>query len=176
MTNQQITYLQRPDKLAVDVNADKARTRIVCDGAGTTCIDLTRNLYGTIPVQGALDSVLDTLAREYGMAVPADDLLYKGAYARIKDKIKSAEDLGVETIDGRVCYHVAFSGDKVDAQIWFESGDAPMPRKVVIIYKNEPGRPRCKLEITRWEIAPLPASVFKAEVPAGARQIKILPR
>jgi hypothetical protein len=176
LSSRQITYIQRPDKLAVEMSTDKAQTRIIYDGSGVTVIDKTKNLYGTIPVQGTLESVLDTLAKDYGMAVPADDLLCKGAYDRIKDKILFTNDLGTETIDGRECDHVVFSNYNVDVQMWVESREQPVPRKVVIIYKNRPGRPRCRLDITRFETGPIPPSVFKAEVPAGAQQIRIVPR
>jgi hypothetical protein len=176
LSSRQITYVRRPDRLAVEITSDEARTRIIYDGTAATVIDATRNLYGTIPVQGPLESVLDTLAREYGMAVPADDLLYKGAYDRIAGKIKAAQDLGRETLDGRSCRHVAFTGENVDFQMWVESREQPVPRKVVVIYKNLPGRPRCKLDIDRVETGPIADSVFKVEVPAGAQQIRIVPR
>lgn len=175
VTSRQITYVQRPDKLAVDVSTDQTHTRIVYDGQITTVVETTRNFYGTIPVQGTLDAVLDKLAQDYGMAVPADDLLYKGAFERLNKRIRSAEDLGTEMIDGRMCSNVALTGASVDAQIWFESGPAPMPRRVVITYKDRPGRPRCRLEITRWETNPISPSVFKADIPAGAQEIRILP-
>jgi hypothetical protein len=67
-------------------------------------------------------------------------------------------------------------GDSVDFQIWIQANKEPVPRKVLIIYRNLPGRPRCLLEITRWDVGAIPPSVFKAEIPAGARQFKILPR
>lgn len=176
LSSQQVTYVQRPDRLAVDVSTDKARTRIVYDGSGVTVIDMTKNLYGVIPAQGPVDSVLDMLARQYGMAVSADDLLYKGAYSRLEGRIRVAQDLGVETLYGQPCYHLAFIGDNVDFQIWVQSGDEPMPRKVLIVYRNAPGRPRCQLDITRWDVGAISSSVFNVEVPTGARQIKILPR
>lgn len=176
VASRQITYVQHPDRLAVDITAADAHTRIVYDGTGVTTLDTTRNLIGKIPVQGSLDTVLDTLATRYGMAVPADDLLYKGAYGRLEKKIRSAQDLGVESVDGHPCYHAAFSGEAVDFEVWIQSQGDPMARRVIIHYKNTPARPRCILDLTRWETGPIPASVFNVDVPAGARQIQIMPR
>lgn len=175
LSSRQVTYVQRPDKLAVEINTDKSATRIVYDGSGVSVVETPRNLYGTIAVQGTLESVLDTLAREYGMAVPANDLICRGRYERIKEKIKFAQELGRATIDGRSYSHSVFSNDDVDFQTWIESREHPMPRRVLIIYKNQPGRPRCTLDITRCETGPIPASVFTTAIPAGAQEIRIAP-
>ena len=176
LSSEQTTYAQRPDKLAVETRTSKSDTRIVYDGKVVTVIDEVKKLYGTIPVQGGLGTVLNTLATDYGMAVPADDLLYKGAFERLKSKIRVAQDLGQDVIDGKPCEHLAFVLDNVDFQIWIPLSDKPLPRRVLIVYKNVPGQPRCMLDITRWETGPLSESVFTVTLPTDAKQIKILPR
>lgn len=175
MSSQQITYAQRPDKLAMDITTDGVLSRMIYDGTGVTVIDVNRKFYGLIPVQGNLDVVLPTLANQYGIGVPAEDLLYKSAYERLQGKVKSAQDLGIERVNGVPCHQAAFMGEKVDFQIWIQTGTEPIPRKVMIIYKGTPGQPRCIMEITRWETGAIPASVFQVTLPPNTQQVKILP-
>lgn len=168
-------YVQRPDKFAIDVQSGNDRRRVVSDGSGVTTIDLTRKLYGRIPAKGSIDSVVDALAKDYGMVAPANDLLYRDIYARVAGKIRTGQYLGPETLSGHPCHHLAFTQAGLDWQIWIEAGAEPVPRKIAIIHTAAPGCPRYTLQITRWDTAGVPASAFHIDLPAGAMQIAVLP-
>jgi hypothetical protein len=120
-------------------------------------------------MQGPLDSVLVTLARQYGMAQPVDDLLYSDLYGKLAGQIQTGQYLGKEKVDGKKCDHLAFTQLGVSWQVWIEEGRKPAPRKLVVTYDNAPGRPQYWIMINKWET---PAFMgdrdFKAKLPDGA--------
>ncbi len=169
MSNQRVIQVKRPDKIAVDVNGAGIQRRIVCDGNNFTAIDLAKNAYTTIPMNGSLDSVMEQLAQRYGMAQPVEDLLYSDIYGRLSGKIVSAQFLGAEDIAGHNCNHLAFTQAGLSWQIWIEAAGQPVPRKVVITYDSTPGRPQYTLTISQWG-APdgVPDSAFQVDIPPNA--------
>jgi hypothetical protein len=168
-------YLQRPDKVAADFTSDTDRRHIVYDGKNVTAVDLPQKFYGTVALQGPVDSVLDKLANEYGMVLPMEDLLYKDAYTRLADKIQDGQHLGQETVAGNKCDHVAFTQEGIDWQMWIQRGDTPIPRMIVITYRDTAGQPRYTLMVTKFDTSPIPDSAFKVELPAGAAKIDLVP-
>ncbi len=60
-------------------------------------------------------------------------------------------------------------GDTVDWQIWIEDGDVPLPRKIVVTYKNMVGAPQHSILLSDWDLgAEVEDDWFVAEVPGGA--------
>jgi hypothetical protein len=175
LSNQRTIYLERPDELSAQVHGSGVDRRLVYDGREFTTLDLTKNVYATIPMKGPLDSVLDKLATEYGIAQPADDLLYSDIYKRFAPKIQLGRYLGPDTIADVKCDHLAFTQADANWEIWIEQSDRPVPRKLVITYEKEPGRPQYTLLITKWETpAAIPDSEFKIDLPANAASASVL--
>jgi len=168
-------HVQRPDRMAVDSISDDNHQRIVYDGESFTTIDLPRNLYGTVPMRGTIDEVLDKLATDYGMTLPMEDILYKDIYERLSARITGGQYLGEETVAGVKCDHVAFTQDDADWEIWIQQGDTPIPRMIVINYKDMAGEPRYMMMVTKWDTAPIPESAFELKLPEGATKIDLMP-
>jgi hypothetical protein len=78
-------------------------------------------------------------------------------------------------VAGTKCDHLAFTQEGVDWEIWVQQGDTPIPRMIVLTYKNTTGEPRYTMMITRWDNSPIKESVFSVEPPAGASKIDLLP-
>ena len=71
--------------------------------------------------------------------------------------------------------HVAVRSAEVDLQIWIARGPEPLPRRVVITYKNAPGEPQFRADLTDWNVtAKLDAAAFAFVPPAGAEQVMYL--
>jgi hypothetical protein len=169
LSNQRRIELKRPDKAAVDVRGPGIERRIVYADGTFTAVDLLKNVYTTLPMQGPLDAVMDTLAKQYGMAQPVEDLLYSDINARLAPNIQAGQFLGRELVADYNCYHLAFSQPGVSWQIWIEEGNRPIPRRVVISYDNAPGRPQYALVVSNWETPlSMPDSDFKVQLPQGA--------
>ncbi len=66
--------------------------------------------------------------------------------------------------------------DTIDWETWIESGDKPLPRKLVITYKQQPGSPRFVATIRNWKLSPtFKPGFFEFKPPAKAEQIEMLP-
>jgi hypothetical protein len=89
-------------------------------------------------------------------------------------KIVSGRDIGPVTVLGIPCEHLAFSLGTVDWQIWIEDGAKPVPRKIVITYKDEEGTPEYTAIFSNWDFqTKLPDFLFTFEPPAGASKIDV---
>ena len=77
----------------------------------------------------------------------------------------------LSTVSGVPCHQLAARGGGVDLQIWVEQGDRPLPRRVVITYKAEPGQPQFRADLTDWDLAPeLKDDFFAFEAAEGAER------
>ena len=83
--------------------------------------------------------------------------------------------VGRHGVDGVPCHHLAFSQESIDWQIWIEDGPQPVPRKLVITYKTEPGSPQYVARLSNWDFEPrFSKQYFEFEVPADAGEIEFL--
>ena len=72
------------------------------------------------------------------------------------------------------CEHLAFSLENVDWQIWIEAGARPVPRKIVITYKDEENSPQYTAILSNWDFqTKLPDFLFKFAPPDGAKEINV---
>jgi hypothetical protein len=169
LSNERTIQLKRPDRISVSVSGAGVQRRITCDSESFTVVDLLKNVYATMPMTGSLDSVMDTLAQQYGMAQPVEDLLYSDINARLLGKIQSGQSLGREAVAGHKCNHLAFKQANLSWEVWIEEGLKPVPWRLVVSYDSSPGRPKYTLLITKLETPILmPDLEFKAKLPAGA--------
>jgi hypothetical protein len=76
---------------------------------------------------------------------------------------------------GKPLVHLAARTDSVDFQVWIpETGD-PLPRRIVLTYKDEPGQPQYRASFSDWNLLPSPLVTRIAhEIPAGATRIPFL--
>jgi len=64
----------------------------------------------------------------------------------------------------------------VDWQIWIEQGEKPVPRKVVITYKELPARPQTRRTCLTEPQRGLKDEQFVAKIPAGRRRWSLAQR
>ena len=48
--------------------------------------------------------------------------------------------------------HLAVRSADVDLQLWIAKGPEPLPRRVVITYKNAPGQPQFRADLYDWNV------------------------
>jgi hypothetical protein len=71
--------------------------------------------------------------------------------------------------------HLAARSAEVDLQVWVAQGEQPLPRRVILTYKNAPGQPQFRADFTEWNLSPkVAADSFTFTPPAGAEQIPFL--
>ena len=81
--------------------------------------------------------------------------------------------VGIHEVDGVRSHHVAFANDWLEWQLWIDAENDPLPRKIVINYKNEPGEPQYTAVLRAWNLSPdLPEGLFEFEPPDGATRME----
>jgi hypothetical protein len=168
--------LQRPDKLSVDVTGDVEDLAFRYDGKRVTLYNPRTNSWGSAEMPPSIDDTLDTLADKYGMALPLADLVFADPYKSLSEHVRSSEHLGDGWVFDTRCDHLAFRQSAIDWQIWVEQGERPVPRKIVITFKESPGHPQYTAFLSNWNLsADVPESAFAFTPPAGARQVEFAP-
>ena len=112
----------------------------------------------------------------YGFSVPISDLVYSDPYKALTGHVQHGFWVGLHAVDGTPCHHLAFLQETIDWQIWIEDGPRPVPRKLLITYKDEPGSPQYTARLSGWDFHPrISDGWFEFRPPVGADQIEFLP-
>jgi hypothetical protein len=167
--------LRRPDHLRVDARQrDGGRRTLLFDGEQIT-VDLPdENAYVAVKKPGTLDAAIEYLVEDLGTPAPLHDFVSSNFYTNVKDNIRSGFYVEEETIGKRTCHHLAFRTDVIDAQIWIEDGDRPLPCSVVITYKQEEASPQFWAQFHVWDLSPkAPDELFAYTPPEGSEKLSI---
>jgi hypothetical protein len=175
-TNQTVIAVRRPNRVYADVHGDTANRRFWYDGKNVTVLEKLENLYVTTNGARDIDTTVDLAVAKYGINVPLVDLLYADPYRVVTERVRTGAYIGLHQMREGKCHHLAFTQQDVDWQIWIDRGARPLPRKVVITYKQLPGQPQYIATFQRWDLSPrLPASQFAFRHPAGAQKMGLAP-
>ena len=168
--------LRRPDGLHVTFDGDTRNHEIVFDGRTFTVYDVARNLHAVAEMPGDLDQALDAIFERFGFSVPIADFLYSDPFAALVGSVDTGHVVGRRSIDGASCHHLAFTQETIDWQIWVEDGARPVPRQIVITYKEEEGAPQYLARLSEWSFQPrLSKRLFEFDPPAGSDAIEFRP-
>ena len=119
-------------------------------------------------------TLLDVAERRHGIEFPLADLFLWGTGKAPVSALESAVRVGPARIDGAATDHYAFRQDGVDWQLWIQTGDAPLPRRLVITTTDDPARPQYASTLT-WNTAPnLKDSTFTFTPPKDAARIELV--
>lgn len=165
---------RRPDRLHVEQRAHHKGRTIWYDGKTLTVLDHQTNLYGQVAAPDSVDQVLDTLADEYGITVPLEDLVVTDPYGGATKNVTAGGYFGDESILGVPCRHIGFSTDRIDWQVWIARGLEPLPQKLVITYKNEEQSPQYTAIFSKWSLAERAAdSAFQFIPPHNSQRMNL---
>ena len=170
--NQRVV-VRRPDRLAAIVEADLEDLNYWYDGRRVTVLNRRTNAYSSVDAPATIDATFDMLAGKYGLVVPLADLLFDDPYKTLMTSARAGVYVGTGYVFDTKCDHLAFRQEGVDWQIWIEQGDKPVPRKVVITYKDLPARPQYTSYLSDWNLAPdVKDEQFVAKIPEGAKKVE----
>ena len=167
--------VRRPQEFRVDYAGDRRNMNFYFNGKKLTIFDPNANVYGSLSLPQNIDTALNEIDANYNFVVPLADFIHSDPYKALASKIKTGYYLGKSTIGGISTHHLAFSQENIDWQIWIEDGKRPLPRKLVITYKNLPGYPQYSAIFSQWEFKTLDDSLFAFKAPTNANSIEILP-
>jgi hypothetical protein len=165
--------LSRPDRLLVEgERSDGSKTLTVFNGKEIMLIDAARNVYATAPQPGGVDDTIVHFVRDLGMRLPLAVLLVSQLPAEMKNRVRSIDYVEKTRIYGAPSHHLAARGDTVDFQIWVSEGDKPLPQRIVITYREAPGQPDFRAQLSDWNLAPaITDTTFSVEPPDGAQKV-----
>lgn len=168
--------LQRPNHLRADYTGDQRNTRFYYDGKTFTLLSTDNNLYATKSASPTIDATLEQIEQQYGISIPLSNLLLSDPCSAMTQNILSTTYVGLNRVDQVLNRHFLFTGQDKDWQLWVSEGAQPVPRKIVITYKNLPGSPQYTAVLSNWNFQPqIPVNTFMFKPPTGASKIDFLP-
>lgn len=163
----------RPDRLRVEeTSSDGEHDLALFDGKLMTVLNADLGVYAQAPQPESLDDALVYFVRDLHMRMPLALMLSTRvgtdlpAMVNEVHYVESTEFLGVPT------HHLAGRTDTVDFQFWITQDQHPLPLRVVITYREAPGQPQFRSELSDWNTNPeLAGSLFQLSLPEDAEQI-----
>ncbi len=164
-------HVRRPDRLMMTIFGDLQDEKIFYDGTNLTVALATEGLYAQAKAAPTIEETIELMREKYGIRRPLLELLHGDLNARLEGRIQDAAYVGLSTINGKECHHVALHVvEGINWQLWIENDDTPVPAKVVVHYAAFPGEPRYIMQLQKFsEEAALPDEFF-AFVPAAGHE------
>ena len=168
--------MQRPDKLRVDVErSDGERGTVVFDGRWITAFKPAENVYARVEKPGTLDQALVYMVRDLRATLPLARMFTTGFPVDLDKRATSVAFVEECSLFDVPTDHVAVRSAEVDLQLWIAKGPEPLPRRVIVTYKNAPGEPQFRADLYDWSVpAKLDTAAFAFVPPAGAERIMYL--
>ena len=168
--------LVRPDRIRVDVErSDGEKALVLFDGQEITVFSPKEKVFARTAKPGDVDGAIFHLLNDLQLRLPLAMMLVTQLPSQLEGRVLSVEQVEQSTIMGVPCTHLAARTDQVDFQVWIPSQGDPLPRRVVITYKNDPGQPQFWADLSEWNLSPNPAEGFFAFTPPeGAVMIPFL--
>jgi hypothetical protein len=168
--------MQRPDKIRVEVErSDGERGTVVFDGRWITAYKPAENVYARVEKPGNLDQALVYMVRDLRATLPLARMFTTGFPVDMDKRVTSVAFVEECSLFDVPTDHVAVRSAEVDMQLWIAKGPQPLPRRIVITYKNAPGEPQFRADLYEWSVpAKQDAAAFAFVPPAGAEQILYL--
>jgi len=166
--------LQRPGELAVAYRSDLGAKDLWFQSGTLTIFDPPHMVYATATMPPSIDGMLAQAATN-NLTIPLSDLAYSNPCQRFGKQVIFGGYVGVNDVNGIACDHLAFSTAKVDYQIWLQHTGKPLPRKIVINYRTEPGSPEYAAVLSDWKFPnKISSSLFHPSLPGKAKRINVL--
>ncbi len=172
--------VRRPDKLNIDYQGDRNHVRFYFDGKTFTMEGLTNKVYANFLPPSDVDNInrlVNQIGEKLNITLPLGEIISTdNDLESIKQRSTSGIYVGESLVNGIICHHLAFTQDNLDWQIWIEKGEQPLPRKLVITYKQAPSSPQYSAILSNWNFDPISAQdpVFSFQPSTDADKIDFL--
>jgi hypothetical protein len=166
----------RPNHIRVDMESRDGRKGMLnYDGQDIVIFDAQENTYATARKPADLDNLFDHFKDDLEMSMPMGQVFSAGLEKVKTKKISSVYYVGEAVITGVRCHHLGGATSKVDFQVFVSQDDQPLPRRIVITYRKESGKPQFRAQLSDWKLnANVPESTFAFAPPAGAERVPFL--
>lgn len=171
---QSVFKVRTPNGFVIERTGDYKQRRFTYDGKQLTVYSPRLGFYAQTAAPPTIRETLSAVSDRYGIELPLTDLFrWSQPDGGRVDQLREAFYVGPATVDGALTDHYAFREPDVDWQIWIARGDAPVPRKVVIVDRTDDAAPQYAATLS-WNLKPsFTPATFTFEPPKGATPIKL---
>ncbi len=166
--------LQRPSQANVHFdNRDGDNVTIILDGDTISVFSTIgdAHVYDTTLQPGDIHASFVFLAEHLGTPDQLNHFFSIDLTDSMKRMVKSGYYVGEATIAGILCDNLALRNEDADVQLWVAKGDKPVPRRIVVTYKNLEGQPQFRALFKEWNFSPeFSDSIFTFSPPEDAEQ------
>ena len=168
--------LHRPAGLRVDAErSDGDRGLVLFDGKGITAFKAIDNVYARVEKAGTVDDAIVYLVRDLQITLPLARMFLTSFPKDMKTKVTSIDYVEENFLFDVPTDHLAVRSADVDLQIWIAQGEQPLPRRIIITYKNAPGAPQFRADLSDWDLSPkVAADSFAFNPRPGAEQVPFM--
>jgi hypothetical protein len=170
--------VRRPDRLKADVKSEapERERAFYYNGETITLFDKTDNLYAQTQAPDTTAKALDFAMDDLGFTFPVVDFVFKNLHKNLTENVLYSDYLGISKIGNTKCHFLIFNQDSIDWYLWIDAGKKPVPRKFIIVYKNDPQRSKFIAEFTKYKKQnAISEETFSFKPPKDAGQIEFLP-
>ncbi|MCA8879004.1 MAG: DUF2092 domain-containing protein [Rhodobacteraceae bacterium] len=164
--------VERPNHIHATRRGGFTNVEMGFDGSTFTLVGHDADIYTQIEAPGTIENLIDTLRSEYGIVLPAADLLIADPEKVLMDGVTDVKDLGVGVIGGTDCDHIALRREDVDVQIWVAQGAAPYPCRYVLSARKVAEQPQYSVQISNWT-TDVSADALEVGIPDGATKVDV---
>jgi hypothetical protein len=170
--------VKRPDKLRVDKQRSDGDQRImVFDGKQIIIHNLTENVYAMATMEGTIDDAVKYLVGILKTPLPLARLFLSNVPDDMEQIVQEIDYVELNMLTDVPTDHLAVRTRDVDFQIWITREEKPLPRRVVITYKNFEGAPQFRAYFSNWDLSAKGVKgPFTYSVPKNAEQVPMLVR
>jgi hypothetical protein len=161
----------KPNKMRVEIKNDRAPRLLLYDGTKFTMYAPQLKFYATVDAPPTIREVVDKLEDKFDINVPFVDLFRWGTPEGDTKELTGALRVGDTVLDDIACQQYAFRQDGLDWQIWIQSGEFPLPLRIVLTTTTDDARPQ-HTSAYKWNLTPsFNAEAFAFIPPKDAKQI-----
>ncbi len=167
--------LQRPNKLSSRLGGEAPRFDFFYDGSTVTAFAPATKVYSQTKAPSTIDAMLPDLENETGIRFATTPLLLSDPYSALTSDLTRGVVVGAAIVNGANCVHLAFRAPGVNWEIWVESNERALPRRLAVTFTDRTNFPRTIIDFSDWNLRPwLRSGDFIFRKPAGATEIPFL--
>ena len=170
--------VKRPGNMRVDVQeSDGDKRTLIYDGKQIIVYNPTENVYARAEEIGTVDDAVKYLVSVLKIPLPLGRILRTSFPAELEQMVEETGYVELNMLTDVPTDHLAVRTRDVDFQIWIAQGKKPLPRRIVITYKNYKGDPQFRANFSDWNLtAKSVKGPFTFTPPENAEHIPILIR
>jgi hypothetical protein len=172
-----VTYtLKRPDRFRVEGQKSNGEKGIILyDGKEITAMGAGAKVYAATSKPGTIQEAIPYMVSDLELEIPLALLFVNSVGPDMLEGVEAADYVETDLLMGAPCDHIAARTGTVDFQLWIAQGDRPLPQRIVLTYKDEPGEPQFWGQFMEWNLTPdVSDSIFAFTPPPGAERVRFL--